>query len=58
MDKTTKNQVSTSFESPLWEELSDETAAACTGGATGDLKKYMKEIIINFLKTIWAGKQT
>jgi hypothetical protein len=37
MDKTTKEQVKISPDSPLWEELSDEAADACVGGVGGQL---------------------
>lgn len=58
MDKTNREQINTSFESPLWEELSDEAAAACIGGAQGDFKQYLKDIIRSLLQTIWWGRQT
>lgn len=58
MDKTNREQINTSFESPLWEELSDEAAAACIGGTQGDFKQYLKDIIRSLLQTIWWGRQT
>jgi hypothetical protein len=58
MDKTTKEQVNTSFESPLWEELSDEAAAACVGGAPGEVRQYLKGIVTRLLQVIWWGRQT
>ena len=58
MDKTTKEQVNTSFEAPLWEELSDEAAAVCVGGAPGDFKKYLKGIVTRLLQGLWWGSLT
>ncbi len=58
MNKTTKEQVNTSFESPLWEELSDEAAAACVGGTQGDFKEILKGIIYRFLQVIGWTRAT
>ena len=58
MNRTTKEQINTSFESPLWEELSDEAAAACVGGAQGKLKELLKGIIYRFLQVIGWTKAT
>ncbi len=43
MDKTTKEQVKISPESPLWEELSDEAADACVGGVGGQLGELFNQ---------------
>lgn len=58
MDKTTKERVNTSFESPLWEELSDEAAAACVGGDQGEVRQYLRNIIRGLLQRIWWFGQT
>ena len=58
MDKTTKEQVNSSFESPLWQEVSDEAADACVGGAQGDLKQLLKDIIFSLGQRLWWFKRT
>jgi hypothetical protein len=58
MDKTHKNQENTSFESHLWEEVSDEAAAACVGGSNGELKSMIQGIMHHLLQIIGWGKAT
>ena len=57
MDKTTEEQVNISFESPLWEELSDEAAAACVGGEQGEIGLYLRNIVRSLLQRIWWMRQ-
>ena len=53
MEKTTKDQVNISPESRLWEELSDDAAAAYVGGKKplSPLLKYVKDPYLKKLVT-------
>lgn len=62
MNKTHKAQGNASFESHLWEEVSDEAAAACVGGSNGGIKATLKGtlqgIVYRLLQIIGWSKAT
>jgi hypothetical protein len=49
MDEKTEEQANSAFESRLWEEISDEAAAACVGGnlrslfSRSELREYIRQ---------------